>query len=124
MQTKTAPYKFDDLYEKIENSRSGAPKFRGSKHLTARVSPATASNPHNGIVFRHHNTDIAYVEEHSGGDLYVYIDAHGWRSATTKHYLNEILLAYRTNARITQKDFEWWVDDDPYTDGLVFWGFK
>lgn len=122
MQIKTAPYKFDDLYEKIENSRSGAPKFRGSEHLTARATYRI--HPARAIVFRHHNTDIAYVEEHSGGDLYVYIDAHGWRSVTTKHYLNEILRAYNTGARITQKDFEWWVDDDPYTDGLVFWGRK
>lgn len=121
MQYKTAPYKFDDLYAKIENSRSGAPKFRGSKYLTAR---SYVLNGKRQIIFKHHNTEIAAVTEYSGGNLYVYIDAQGWRSATTKHYLNEILRAYNTGARITQKDFEWWVDDDPYTDGLVFWGFK
>lgn len=124
MQTKTQPYKFDKLYERIENSRSGEPKIRG-KNVTARIT-GTHITGNRAITIRHHNTDIAVIEEYSkDGTLYLWIDANGYRSATTKHYLNEIFRAYNVNTGIYQKDFVWYLmDDTEFSDGTAFWGSK
>ena len=124
MQTKTQPYKFDKLYERIENSRSGEPKIRG-KNVTARIT-GTHITGNRAITIRHHYTDIAVIEEYSkDGTLYLWIDANGYRSATTKHYLNEIFRAYNVDNGIYQKDFVWYLmDDTEYSDGTAFWGSK
>ena len=124
MQTKTQPYNFDKLYTKIENSRSGEPKIRG-KNVTARIT-GTHITGNRAITIRHHNTDIAVIEEYSkDGTLYLWIDANGYRSATTKHYLNEIFRAYNVNTGIYQKDFVWYLmDDTEFSDGTAFWGSK
>lgn len=124
MQTKTQPYKFDKLYERIENSRSGEPKIRG-KNVTARIT-GTHITGNRAITIRHHYTDIAVIEEYSkDGTLYLWIDANGYRSATTKHYLNEIFRAYNVNTGIYQKDFVWYLmDDTEFSDGTAFWGSK
>ena len=124
MQTKTQPYKFDKLYERIENSRSGEPKIRG-KNVTARIT-GTHITGNRAITICHHYTDIAVIEEYSkDGTLYLWIDANGYRSATTKHYLNEIFRAYNVNTGIYQKDFVWYLmDDTEYSDGTAFWGSK
>ena len=124
MQTKTQPYKFDKLYERIENSRDGEPKIRG-KNVTARIT-GTHITGNRAITIRHHYTDIAVIEEYSkDGTLYLWIDANGYRSATTKHYLNEIFRAYNVNTGIYQKDFVWYLmDDTEFSDGTAFWGSK
>ena len=124
MQTKTQPYKFDKLYERIENSRSGEPKIRG-KNVTARIT-GTHITGNRAITIRHHNTDIAVIEEYSkDGTLYLWIDANGFRTAMTKHYLNEIFRAYNVNTGIYQKDFVWYLmDDTKFSDGTAFWGSK
>ena len=124
MQTKTQPYNFDKLYTKIENSRSGEPKIRG-KNVTARIT-GTHITGNRVITIRHYNTDIAVIEEYSkDGTLYLWIDANGYRSATTKHYLNEIFRAYNVNTGIYQKDFVWYLmDDTEFSDGTAFWGSK
>ena len=124
MQTKTQPYKFDKLYERIENSRDGEPKIRG-KHVTARIT-GTHITGNRAITICHHYTDIAVIEEYSkDGTLYLWIDANGYRSATTKHYLNEIFRAYNVNTGIYQKDFVWYLmDDTEFSDGTAFWGSK
>ena len=124
MQTNTQPYKFDKLYERILNSRSGEPKIRG-KNVTARIT-GTHITGNRAITIRHHNTDIAVIEEYSkDGTLYLWIDANGYRSATTKHYLNEIFRAYYVNNGIYQKDFVWYLmDDTEFSDGTAFWGSK
>lgn len=124
MQYVTQPYKFDKLYTKIENSRSGEPKIRG-KHLTARIT-GTHITGNRAITIRHHNTDIAVIEEYSkDGTLYLWIDANGFRSATTKHYLNEIFRAYNVDNGIYQKDFVWYLmDGTEFSDGTAFWGSK
>ena len=124
MQIKTQPYKFDKLYERIENSRDGEPKIRG-KNVTARIT-GTHITGNRAITIRHHYTDIAVIEEYSkDGTLYLWIDANGYRSATTKHYLNEIFGAYNVNTGIYQKDFVWYLmDDTEYSDGMAFWGSK
>ena len=124
MQIKTQPYKFDKLYTKIENSRSGEPEIRG-KHVTARIT-GTHITGNRAITIRHHNTDIAVIEEYSkDGTLYLWIDANGYRSATTKHYLNEIFRAYNVNTGIYQKGFVWYLmDDTEFSDGTAFWGSK
>ena len=124
MQTKTQPYNFDKLYTKIENSRSGEPKIRG-KNVTARIT-GTHITGNRAITIRHHYTDIAVIEEYSkDGTLYLWIDANGYRSATTKHYLNEIFRAYDVNTGIYQKDFVWYLmDDTEFSDGTAFWGSK
>ena len=124
MQTKTQPYNFDKLYTKIENSRSGEPKIRG-KNVTARIT-GTHITGNRAITIRHHYTDIAVIEEYSkDGTLYLWIDANGYRSATTKHYLNEIFRAYNVDNGIYQKDFVWYLmDDTEYSDGTAFWGSK
>ena len=124
MQTKTQPYNFDKLYTKIENSRSGEPKIRG-KNVTARIT-GTHITGNRAITIRHHYTDIAVIEEYSkDGTLYLWIDANGYRSATTKHYLNEIFRAYNVNTGIYQKDFVWYLmDDTEFSDGTAFWGSK
>ena len=124
MRVNTQPYKFDKLYERIENSRSGEPKIRG-KNLTARIT-GTHITGNRAITIRHHNTDIAVIEEYSkDGTLYLWIDANGYRSATTKHYLNEIFRAYNVDNGIYQKDFVWYLmDDTEFSDGTAFWGSK
>ena len=124
MQTKTQPYNFDKLYTKIENSRSGEPKIRG-KNVTARIT-GTHITGNRAITIRHHYTDIAVIEEYSkDGTLYLWIDANGFRTATTKHYLNEIFRAYNVNTGIYQKDFVWYLmDDTEFSDGTAFWGSK
>ena len=124
MQTKTQPYRFDKLYTKIENSRSGEPKIRG-KNVTARIT-GTHITGNRAITIRHHYTDIAVIEEYSkDGTLYLWIDANGFRSAMTKHYLNEIFRAYNVNTGIYQKDFVWYLmDDTEFSDGTAFWGSK
>ena len=124
MQIKTQPYKFDKLYERIQNSRDGEPKIRG-KHVTARIT-GTHITGNRAITICHHYTDIAVIEEYSkDGTLYLWIDANGYRSATTKHYLNEIFRAYNVNTGIYQKDFVWYLmDDTEYSDGTAFWGSK
>lgn len=124
MQIKTQPYKFDKLYERIQNSRDGEPKIRG-KHVTARIT-GTHITGNRAITICHHYTDIAVIEEYSkDGTLYLWIDANGYRSATTKHYLNEIFRAYNVDNGIYQKDFVWYLmDDTEYSDGTAFWGSK
>lgn len=124
MQTKTQPYKFDKLYERILDSRSGEPKIRG-RNVTARIT-GTHITGNRAITIRHHNTDIAVIEEYSkDGTLYLWIDADGYRSATTKHYLNEIFRAYNVDNGIYQKDFVWYLmDDTEFRDGMPFWGSK
>ena len=124
MQIKTQPYKFDKLYERIQNSRDGEPKIRG-KNVTARIT-GTHITGNRAITIRHHYTDIAVIEEYSkDGTLYLWIDANGYRSATTKHYLNEIFRAYNVNTGIYQKDFVWYLmDDTEFSDGTAFWGSK
>ena len=138
MQTKTQPYKFDKLYERIENSRSGEPKIRG-KNVTARIT-GTHITGNRAITIRHYNTDIAVIEEYSkDGTLYLWIDTNGfcrsgggfWEdrpSGMTKHYLNEIFRAYNVDTRIFQKDFVWYFHDQngtfDYFDGAAFWGSK
>lgn len=124
MQYVTQPYKFDKLYERILDSRSGEPKIRG-KNVTARIT-GTHITGNRAITIRHHNTDIAVIEEYSkDGTLYLWIDADGYRSATTKHYLNEIFRAYNVDNGIYQKDFVWYLmDDTEFRDGMPFWGSK
>jgi len=124
MQYVTQPYKFDKLYERILDSRSGEPKIRG-RNVTARIT-GTHITGNRAITIRHHNTDIAVIEEYSkDGTLYLWIDADGYRSATTKHYLNEIFRAYNVDNGIYQKDFVWYLmDDTEFRDGMPFWGSK
>lgn len=124
MQYVTQPYKFDKLYKRIQDSRSGEPKIRG-RNVTARIT-GTHITGNRAITIRHHNTDIAVIEEYSkDGTLYLWIDADGYRSATTKHYLNEIFRAYNVDNGIYQKDFVWYLmDDTEFRDGMPFWGSK
>lgn len=138
MITNTQPYKFDALFERILNSRSGNPAIRG-KNLRARIL-STAITGNRTIAIRHHNTDIAVIEEYSAdGTLYLWIDTNGYHSggggfwadkpsATTKHYLNEIFSAYNVDARIHQRDFAWYFTDSngeyDFFDGAAFWGHK
>lgn len=122
MRIETAPYTFNELYERILNSRSGNPAIRG-RNLRARVTGTTLIAPHRRqIAIKHHDTDIAIVEDWNGSAR-VWIDADGYRSVTTKHYLNEILRAYGVDLGITQKDRVWyWTDGTVFTDGVEVWG--
>ena len=122
MRIETAPYSFDALYERILNSRSGDPAIRG-KNLRSRITGTTLIEPkRRQITIRHHATDIAVIEDWNG-TARVWIDANGYRSSTTKHYLNEILRAYNVDLGITQRDFIWyWTDGTEYEDGTEVWG--
>lgn len=129
MRYNTEAYKFDALYNKILNSRSGEPKIRG-KNLTARIT----GTPHTGkrqITIRHYNTDIAVIDEWDSDTIRLWINANGYRSSTTKHYLNEILWAYHTQYNIVQRDFAWYWDSgddglpkEAFEDGVEIWGSK
>lgn len=129
MLINTQPYKFDKLYERILNSRSGNPAIRG-KNLRARIT-GTKITGKRAITIRHYNTDIAVIEEYSAdGTLYLWIDANGYRGATTKHYLNEIFRAYNVGGvRVHQKDYVWYISTHglnvhEFEDGFALWGTK
>lgn len=118
MRIETSHLKWDNLTEKIRRSRSGEPKVRGA-NLTARFG-----NSERTVIIRHHRTDIAHVELHGhDGTVRLWIDADGYRSVTTKHYLNEILRAFKTDTGIVQRNFAWyWADGSEYSDGTEVWG--
>lgn len=118
MRIETSNFKWGNLTNKIRRSRSGQPKVRGA-NLTARFG-----NDERHVIIRHHNTDIAHVKLHGNdGTVRLWIDADGYRSATTKHYLNEVLQAFKTDSGIFQRDFEWyWADGSEYSDGTELWG--
>lgn len=132
MRYNTEAYKFDALYNKILNSRSGEPKIRG-KNLTARITNTGLGGGCNvrQITIRHYNTDIAVIDEWDSDTIRLWINANGYRSTTTKHYLNEILWAYHTQYSIVQRDFVWYWDTgddglpkDEFRDGVEIWGSK
>lgn len=108
MQHKPELYKWNYLVKKIKNSRYGEPKIRG-KNVTARVTDRFYDGSPSEISIRHHNTDIAVISPiHRNAEVVrIFIDNGGYRTATTKHYLNEILEAYKTGAGIFQKNFVW-----------------
>ena len=133
MQIKTEVYKFDALYNKILNSRSGEPAIRG-KNLTARIINTGMFGGNRQIKIRHYNCDIAMIEEALGGALYIWIYQTTHESVTTKHYLNEILRACNTGVGIFQKDWTWYVtgldeENVSYRElcagvGFPLWGSK
>lgn len=144
MRYNTEAYKFDALYNKILNSRSGEPKIRG-KNLTARITNTGTGGGCNvrQITIRHYDTDIAVIDEWDSDTIRLWITENTYMgigggdysgskpSSTTKHYLNEILWAYHTQYNIVQRDFSWYwnTGDDglpknEFRDGVEIWGSK
>ena len=62
---------------------------------------------------RYHNNLIATIS--NNGDLK--LSSCGWQTYTTKSKLNAILDCFFHNLRIVQKQFEWYIDGDEFTDG-------
>ena len=62
---------------------------------------------------RLHNNLIATIS--NTGDLK--LSSCGWKTNTTKSRLNAILDCFFDNVRIFQKQFEWYIDGDSFTDG-------
>ena len=60
-----------------------------------------------------HNNLIATIS--NKGDLK--LSSCGWKTQTTKSRLNAILDCFFHNLRIVQKQFEWYIDGDEFTDG-------
>lgn len=135
MRTVTEPYKFDNLFKKIERSRSQEPKIRG-QHLTARITGTGLDGYKRQITIRHYDTDIAFITEWDSETVRIWVSENTYMgigggnyatkpSATTKHYLNELLRAYNTQYAIFQKNFTWyWNDNDVFDIGVEIWGSK
>lgn len=106
-------FKFDELYEKILNSRSQEPKIRGN-NLYARISNTGFLRGNRQITIRHYCTDIAVITEGRNPDpdaekfYTLLIDNGGHKGNYTKHYLNDILDCYNTGIGIIQKNWEWY----------------
>ena len=72
--------------------------------------------------------DASYVMLHGHhiatiGDTFIELYTCGYQTVTTKSRLNAILKEHRNNARIFQRNFEWFVNDMnttvPFTEGMV-----
>ena len=51
------------------------------------------------------------------GEARVLLNAHGWRTKTTKRRMNQVLAALNIPANVYQKDFTWYVSKDHDCDG-------
>jgi len=62
-----------------------------------------------GLGVRLHNTEVVihYPDR-------VVLDSGGWMTVTTKSRMNEY-----TNFHIKQKDYDWYVDNLPFQDGMT-----
>ena len=77
--------------------------------------------------------DASYVMLHGNhiatiGDTFLELYTCGYKTPTTKSRLNAILKEHGNDARIFQRDFEWFVIDNgntiPFTEGMVLkWSF-
>ena len=77
--------------------------------------------------------DASYVMLHGNhiatiGDTFLELYTCGYKTPTTKSRLNAILKVHGNDARIFQRDFEWFVIDNgntvPFTEGMVLnWWF-
>ena len=72
--------------------------------------------------------DASYVMLHGNhiatiGDTFLELYTCGYKTPTTKSRLNAILKEHGNDARIFQRDFEWFVVDNgntvPFTEGMV-----
>lgn len=72
--------------------------------------------------------DASYVMLHGNhiatiGDTFIELYTCGYQTNTTKSRLNAILKVHGNEARIFQRDFEWFVIDNgqtvPFTEGMV-----
>jgi hypothetical protein len=72
--------------------------------------------------------DASYVMLHGNhiatiGDTFLELYTCGYKTPTTKSRLNAILKVHGNDARIFQRDFEWFVIDNgntiPFTEGMV-----
>ena len=72
--------------------------------------------------------DASYVMLHGNhiatiGDTFLELYTCGYKTPTTKSRLNSILKVHGNDARIFQRDFEWFVNDNgqtvPFTEGMV-----
>ena len=41
----------------------------------------------------------------------------GWETVTTKSRLNAILDTFLHNVRVSQRNFQWWINEDKFFDG-------
>ena len=72
--------------------------------------------------------DASYVMLHGNhiatiGDTFLELYTCGYKTPTTKSRLNALLKVHGNDARIFQRDFEWFVIDNgntiPFTEGMV-----
>ena len=86
--------------------------------------------------WKNDNTKVTYSPERDASYVYLHgnhiatildtsIELYtcGWKTPTTKSRLNAILKVHGNDARIFQRDFEWFVIDNgqkvPFTEGMV-----
>jgi hypothetical protein len=79
---------------------------------------ATKVRTENGVtVIRYHQTDVVTVDA-----THIWLNANGWRTATTKNRMNQASNQFNLGYRVYQKAGEWFVtyqgETLPFTDGL------
>ncbi len=68
----------------------------------------------------YHNTRIAFLNPQHRR---VRLDSGGWRTATTKRRMNQVLESYNIPLRVVQRDFAWFVESAngtvPFSDNAT-----
>ena len=96
--------------------------------MNKAISNSTDWKSDNTEVLYSPERDASYVYLHGNhiaaiGDTFLELYTCGYKTSTTKSRLNAILKVHGNDARIFQKDFNWFVVDNdqtvPFTEGMV-----
>lgn len=91
-------YIYETVFNRRGKSRDGSKKIKS--HLAIEKLSETC------YALRHHNTYIVKVHENGS----VILDHGGWKSATTKKFMNVYALK-DLDLYLYQEDFEWYLRD-------------
>ena len=83
--------------------------FHGTAHKIIRQLDGSEA-------YYYHRTAVAVLSP--TGDT-VQLTSGGWRTATTKRTINQALDGLGYSERVTQRDFNWFIGDTPFFDGIV-----
>lgn len=70
-------------------------------------------------VYLHDNMICEYIPTKCS----IYLQDCGWETTTTKSRLNAILSEFNIPMRIWQKDYVWYIGDDPWSGSRLFFTY-
>lgn len=124
MDTK-AEKLYHALLTQLDGKDSAPLKANGGRwpnhdRLVTKGNSRIIFNDDESISVRYHSTVIVTVEKDGA---HIILNSGGYRTYSTKARMNEIARlgqdGYESAYQVWQKDFEWFVNDDPFYDGII-----